>query len=173
MRTALNRLYTLSGYLAALFMIVTLVMVMLGVLGRHLNFHIRGTDAYAGYAMAAAGFLALASTFTHGEHIRVTLFTDRLNAKARRAVEMAALVIATFFAGIFAWFSIQLCVQSLRIHDVSQGNDATPLWIPQIGMALGASVFALALVDALVATIRGLPLYGGAFQASQSPKNME
>ena len=57
-------------------------MVLLGIAGRLLDFHVPGTDAYAGYCMAAAGFLALAHTLKRGEHIRVTLL---LRAPARRA----------------------------------------------------------------------------------------
>jgi hypothetical protein len=57
-------------------------MVLLSIVGRQLHFHLPGTDAYAGYLMAAAGFLALAHTLKKGEHIRVTLL---LSARARRA----------------------------------------------------------------------------------------
>ena len=31
------------------------------------------------------------------------------------------------------------------LGDVSQGIDATPLWIPQSGMAIGAVLFAVAM----------------------------
>jgi hypothetical protein len=45
--------------------------------------------------------------------------------------------------------------QSIEFHDISTGNDATPLWIPQLVMALGTLIFALAFVDELVMEIRG------------------
>ena len=45
---------------------------------RQMHFHLPGTDAYAGYLMAAAGFLALAHTLKRGEHIRVTLLLSHL-----------------------------------------------------------------------------------------------
>ena len=73
MRRVLDALYDAAAYLAALFLIGTLVMVLLGVGGRLLDFQVRGTDAYAGYFMAGAGFLALAHTLVRGEHIRVSL----------------------------------------------------------------------------------------------------
>ena len=37
-------------------------MVLAGIFGRMFGFQVRGTDAYAGYFMAGAGFLALAHT---------------------------------------------------------------------------------------------------------------
>jgi TRAP-type C4-dicarboxylate transport system permease small subunit len=50
--------YGAAAWAAALFMIGTLAMILLSVSGRLLDFHVRGTDAYAGYCMAAAAFLA-------------------------------------------------------------------------------------------------------------------
>jgi TRAP-type C4-dicarboxylate transport system permease small subunit len=61
-----------------------LLMVLLGVVSRLLHFHVPGTDAYAGYLMAGAGFLALAHTLKKGEHIRVTLLLSTLKGRARR-----------------------------------------------------------------------------------------
>ena len=40
-------------------------------------------------------------------------------------------------------------------NDISTGNDATPLWLPQIAMALGTVVLAIAFVDELVLEILG------------------
>ena len=149
MRKILSALYDGSGYLAALFMIGCLAMVMAGVAGRLLNFHLRGADSYAGYCMAAAGFLALAHTLKRGEHIRVTLFIERLGKKGKHAMELIAHVIGLFFSGVFAFYSTRLVYQSYSFNDISQGNDATPLWIPQIGMAVGALVLFIAILDEL------------------------
>ena len=49
-----------------------------------------------------------------------------------------------------AWYAISATRLSARINDVSQGQDATPLWIPQTLMAVGAVIFAVALVDTLL-----------------------
>jgi hypothetical protein len=40
--------------------------------------------------------------------------------------------------------------------------DATPLWIPQTAMALGAVLFAVAVVDALLCHLRGKPFFTAA-----------
>ena len=55
---------------------------------------------------------------------------------------------------MLAWFSVRLAWQSHVFNDISQGNDATPLWIPQIAMALGAIVLLIAMVDDFVLLIR-------------------
>ena len=156
-RKYLDHLYDAAGYLAAFFMVGILLMVLASVVGRLVGFNLRGSDAYAGYCMAAAGFLALAHTLKRGEHIRVTLFLDRFNGRFRRPLELWCHVAGAFFCAVLAIFSVRLAWTSRAFNDISQGNDATPLWIPQIAMALGACVLLVAMVDDLVATVRRKP----------------
>jgi TRAP-type C4-dicarboxylate transport system permease small subunit len=160
-RRLLDTLYDAAGYLAAFFMVGILLMVLASVVGRLAGFNLRGSDAYAGYCMAAAGFLALAHTLKRGEHIRVTLFLDRFGGKLRRPLEIWCHLAGAFFCGVLAFYSVRLAWQSYDFHDVSQGNDATPLWIPQIGMALGCIVLLVAMVDDLVRVLRGEALAAG------------
>jgi TRAP-type C4-dicarboxylate transport system permease small subunit len=155
MRRALDRLYDAAGYLAALFLAGTLAMVLTGIAGRLLHFHVPGTDSYAGYCMAGCGFLALAHTFKRGEHIRVTLLLEHLGTKRRRELELAALAAASLLAALFAFYSVRLAVQSWQFNDVSTGNDATPLWIPQLAMAAGTVILLVALVDEFVLASSG------------------
>ncbi|OGB43098.1 MAG: C4-dicarboxylate ABC transporter substrate-binding protein [Burkholderiales bacterium RIFCSPLOWO2_12_67_14] len=155
MRRMLDALYDGCAWLAAVFMIGVLVMVLLSVLGRQFQFHVPGTDAYAGYAMAAAGFLALAHTLKCNEHIRVTLVLGKLKGRARRGLELWSLSVAVLLSGLFAWFAVRLVWQSIEFHDISTGNDATPLWIPQLAMALGTLVLFIAIVDEWVLEARG------------------
>lgn len=155
MRRFLDGLYSTSAWLASLSMIGVLVMVLATITSRLFGFTTPGTDAYAGYAMAGAGFMALASTLKHGEHIRVTLLLGALKGKALKAMEVAALVIATLLSGFLAFYSTRLAWQSWEIDDISVGIDATPMWIPQIFMALGTLVFFIAFCDELVLELRG------------------
>jgi TRAP-type C4-dicarboxylate transport system permease small subunit len=157
-RKALDLLYNAAGYMAAFFMVGILLMVLASVVGRLVGFNLRGSDAYAGYCMAAASFLALAHTLKRGEHIRVTLLLDRFGGRLRRPLEIWSHLAGAFFCGVLAWFSLRLVFQSHEFNDVSQGNDATPLWIPQIGMALGAVVLLVAMLDDLVRVLRGKPV---------------
>jgi TRAP-type C4-dicarboxylate transport system permease small subunit len=122
---------------------------------------ILGLDAWAGYSIAAALFLALPHTFQRAEHIRVTLVLQRLPAKVRAAFEAACLGVGFALATYVAWFACRLVWTSYVIHDISTGADATPLWIPQIAMALGCVGFALAIGEALVAHLTGRPFFEG------------
>ncbi|MDO9286593.1 MAG: TRAP transporter small permease [Aquabacterium sp.] len=155
MRRWLDALFDGCAALAALCMLALLVMVMLGIVSRLLHFHVPGTDAYAGYLMAAAGFLALAHTLKRGEHIRVTLLLSALKGRAKRALELWALGAASALAGLLALYSVRLAWQSHAFNDISTGNDATPLWLPQLAMAAGTLVLLVAFVDEWLLEWRG------------------
>ncbi len=158
MRAVLDRLFTWAGWLAGLFMIATLAAVLASIFGRLLAIRVPGADAYAGYCMAASAFLALAHTLRRGEHIRVTLILNQLGPKAHRALEIFCHGAALLLAGALAWFSLRLAWQSWSFHDISTGLDATPLWIPQLGMAAGTLLFCLAFAQDLVDLLRGRDL---------------
>ncbi len=152
---SLDAIYDGAAALAAVAMVGLLAMVLLSVASRLLGFNVPGIDAYAGYMMAAAGFLAMAHTLKRGEHIRVTLLLSALRGSARRGLEIWALFAASLLAILSAIYSCKLAWQSHAFHDISTSNDATPLWLPQLSMAAGAVVLAIALIDELVLEWRG------------------
>ncbi len=155
MRRLLDALYDGAAAVAAFFLVGLLVMVLLSILGRQLHFHVPGTDAYAGYLMAASGFLALAHTLKRGEHIRVTLLLGALQGGWKKSLELWALGFASALSAMFAYYSCRLAWQSHSFHDISTASDATPLWIPQIGMGAGAVILAIAFLDELVLEASG------------------
>ena len=155
MRAFLDRLYDAAGYAAAFFMVGTLLMVVAGIADRMFSLGLRGTDMYAGYSMAATGFLALAHTLKRGEHIRVSLILQAVPPRTRRAMEIVALLVSGILSGAFAFYAVRLVYQSWEFNDISTGSDATPLWIPQLSMAIGAAVLLVAFIDDFVMEIAG------------------
>ena len=170
MRRLLDALYDAAAYLAAAFLAGTLAMVLLGIFGRLFAFNVRGTDAYAGYFMAGAGFLALAHTLVRREHIRVSLVLEHVGVRTRRALERISLGVAAALAVAFAYYSVRLVWQSFAFHDISTGIDATPLWLPQLAMAVGTVIFAVAFVDEFVRELAGTRSRAG---PGQEPAHVE
>jgi TRAP-type C4-dicarboxylate transport system permease small subunit len=99
--------------------------------------------------------LALASTLRHGEHIRVTLILNALAPAGKRRLDIAALAVGVAIAVSLAVFSTKLVIDSYTFNDISTSNDATPLWIPQLGMAVGTILLLIAFIDLFVGRIRG------------------
>jgi TRAP-type C4-dicarboxylate transport system permease small subunit len=154
MRAPLDALFKLLGALGAFFILATLTIEVAGIALRLLGFSMAGADAYAGYFLAAGSFLALGYALRRGDHIRVTLILQRLHGRARWWMEVLCLLIAAGLSVYFAYFSAKLVWGSYAFNDVSQNVDATPLWIPQLSMAIGLAGLALAFIEQLVITLR-------------------
>jgi TRAP-type C4-dicarboxylate transport system permease small subunit len=154
-RRLLDGLYLAAGVLAAVFMVAILLVVLGSIVTRLLHVTFPGATDYAGYCMAASSFLGLAYTFRRGAHIRVTLALDRLPPGSRRPAEVVATGLGAGLGWYFAWYSLRLVQFSRLLGDVSQGQDATPLWIPQLAMIAGTALLAVALTDRLAGLLRG------------------
>ena len=148
MRTLLDGLYRFSGLAAALALMAILGIVTAQMVARWTGQIFPGGAQYAGYAMAATSFLAMADTFNHNAHIRVGLFVTKAG-RYRRALEIWCYTLAAATTLFLAWFAVDAVRVSARFNDISQGQDATPLWIPQTFMAIGAVLFAIAVIDHL------------------------
>jgi TRAP-type C4-dicarboxylate transport system permease small subunit len=145
--------------LAGFGMIGAFVAIMLNIGARLFGWNIPGLDGYAGYAIAAALFLALPSTLQHNEHIRATLLLDHVKPGTRSGMERVALALGLGISVYLAWFAVRLVWVSYTLHDVAPTGDATPMWIPQLSMALGCIGFALAFAQALWAALTNRRFY--------------
>ena len=160
MRKILDWLYTGSGVLAGVFLILIAALSLAQICGRLLGFAAYSFDDFAGFCMAASSFLGLAHTYRRNEHIRVALVIDRFSGGTRRVLEILCLGSSTFLIGFFAWYAADMVLFSYQNNDVSQGLVAVPLWLPQGGMALGLVIMTSALLDDLIAVLnRGTPSY--------------
>ena len=153
-RAWLDRFYDLAGGLAALCLIALLIIICLQMMARWSGLIFLGSTAYAGYCMAAASFFALAYTLNHGGHIRVSLLLSQLG-RFRRIAEIWCFGIGSILAVFLAFYAIKAVYISIKLNDISQGQDATPIWIPQLPMALGATLFAIAMIDHLIRILAG------------------
>ena len=68
--------------------------------------------------------------------------------KIRRLLEVWCFGIATGLGWYFTFYAIKATYWSWKFKDISQGQDATAMWIPQTAMVLGSIIFAIALTPA-------------------------
>ena len=94
----LDRLYAAGAALAATFLVLIAALTLAQVVGRMIGVLVPDAGDLAGYAMAAATFLALAHTFRSGGHIRVNLLLGRLSPGSRRLAELWCLGVSRFSA---------------------------------------------------------------------------
>ena len=150
----LNKLYKLSGYIAATFLIFVAIFIIIGVLSRIFGFYIRGLAEYSGYCMAAASFFALAYTFVEGGHIRITLFLEKLSGLKKRFIEIWCLGVASIFSGYLAFYFIKMLIISYKFQERSEGADEILIWIPQTSVAIGSFIFFISVLHRLIFQIK-------------------
>ncbi|MEP2201556.1 MAG: TRAP transporter small permease, partial [Tateyamaria sp.] len=130
-----------------------LFLIVIQMLARWTGEVFPGAPDYAGYAMAAASFLAFANALNKGSHIRVSIVLNALGERARWFLEIWCFAIATAVAWYVSYFTYRMLGFAIKFNDVSQGQDATPLWIPQSAMLIGMIILAIALTDNLITLI--------------------
>ena len=124
----LDRVYLASGVIAAIFMMTILILIVLQMAARWSGITFEGSTEFAGYAMAATSFFALAHAFGRGAHIRVSILLN-LNNFTRMWLDAAAMLIAAVIATYFARYAVKTNFLSEMLNDRTQGQDQIPEWL--------------------------------------------
>lgn len=167
MRKALDALYGAALVGACLSMIVIATLVFIQVMARVVDrivvlfgmprygFIIPSLAEIGGFLLVASAFLALAATLRSAGHVRVTLLLRYFGATGDRIATAFALAVGLGLATFAAWAISLQTFASFSRGSVSYGIFAIPLWIPQGVMTVGIVIFAIALLDELIAVLRG------------------
>lgn len=124
----LDRLYLAGGAISAVFLVMILVIIVAQMIARWSNVSFPGSTEFAGYAMAATSFFALAYALNRGAHIRVSIFLN-LNSVTNRWLDLFATMIAAITATYFARYAIKTNMFSRMLNDRTQGQDMVPEWL--------------------------------------------
>ncbi|MBM1690601.1 TRAP transporter small permease [Sulfitobacter geojensis] len=150
LRRVLDLLYSAAGVIAALCLIAILSLIVAQMIARWTGEIFRGAPDYAGYAMAAASFFAFASALNRGAHIRVSVLLNAVSPRFKYALEIWCFALASAIAWYFTYYAYWFVYWSWKFNEVSQGQDASLLWIPQSVMVIGGGLLAIALTDNLI-----------------------
>ncbi len=155
MRRTLDSVFTGAGIVAGACIVLITFIILAQIVGRWFGVIIPSTEDFSGYLLGAASFLALAFTFRHGGHIRVTLLVHRLPSSGQRILMYIVLILFAAIMGYVAFYLCFLVYESWSFDEVSQGYIAIPVWIPQLPMAFGAVLFFIALMDDIATSLKG------------------
>lgn len=153
LRRTLNGLYAVSGVAAALCLISILLLIVAQMVARWIGDIFPGAPQYAGYMMAAASFLGFANALNGGAHIRVSILLNAVPARIKWALEIWCFGIATATIAYFVYYAYWFVYWSWRFNEVSQAQDASPLWIPQSVMVVGGAILLIAFLDNFISVL--------------------
>ena len=146
MRNFLDKLYLYAAYIASIGLLMILLIIVYNMVARWTGGTAMGATAYAGYAMATSAFLAMAYTLNQDGHIRVKMLLSKLG-KNRKWGERWCYGIGSTLSIYYFYYASRGAYFSYILNDISQQDDAWPMWIPQMVMVIGTFILATAFLD--------------------------
>ena len=146
LRFFLDKLYLGAAYIAAFGLLMILLVIAYNMVARWTGSTAMGATAYAGYAMATSAFLAMAYTLNQDGHIRVKMLLSKLG-KYKKWGERWCYGMGSLLSIYYFYYAARGAHFSYILNDISQQDDAWPMWIPQMTMVIGTLILAIAFVD--------------------------
>ena len=138
-------------------LIVMLVVVGVDILTRSLlNFSFEISDELGGYLLVVIAFVSLPVCQASDSFHRVELVQSRLSPFARAVSHVIFDLLSFTFCALLLWQLARFELSSYRFGDRAPTYLATPLWIPQVAMLLGAAAVCFTMLRTLAADIARL-----------------
>ena len=103
-------------------------------------------DEYSAYGLAALVFLGCGYTLKEKGHIRIELVLNRLPDRLSLGLRFVAGSISTLLLGYITWQLGRMTFSAWHYGSTSGTLTATPLWIPQSLVVIGAGMFTLQML---------------------------
>jgi len=105
-----------------------------------------------------ASLIAAAGLLHRNQHITVTVVTDRLGPRGRRAARATALAFVLAFAVVVCWYGTPIAVNSLERGRTTGTMMDLPNWWAQAAVPVAFLLVALQAILELLRTVLGAPL---------------
>ena len=151
-------------------LIVMLVVIGVDILTRSLfNFSFEISDELGGYMLVVISFVSLPVCQISDSFHHVELVQSRLSPFGRAVSHVIFDVLSLTFCMLLLWQLTRFELSSFRFGDRAPTYLATPLWIPQSAMMLGAAALCFSVVRTLVADIARMRAFGKTTEGAGEP----
>jgi TRAP-type transport system small permease protein len=151
-------------------LIVMLVVIGVDILTRSLfNFSFEISDELGGYMLVVITFVSLPVCQINDSFHHVELVQSRLSPFARAVSHIIFDLLSLAFCALLLWQLVRFEFSSFRFGDRAPTYLATPLWIPQIAMMLGAAALCFSMVRTLAADVARLRAFGKTTEGASEP----
>jgi TRAP-type transport system small permease protein len=144
-------------------LVVMLVLVAVDIVTRSLfNFSFEVSDEVGGYMLVVISFVSLSACHVNGSFHEVEFVQARLTPRGRSLSHLIFGLVSLAACALLAWQYVRLELSSWRFGEVAPTYLATPLWLPQLAMALGMFALCFSLCRTIAAEARRLRLLSAA-----------
>ena len=163
----MNRLYRLEQVVTRLleaivtffFFIILSITITLVIMRYGFNAAIIGGNEAMNYLFIYTTALGAAVSIGNGEHIKITYFVDKFNARSRNVFNILNYLLIAFINGVMIWYSLPW-IRSTGYFESPVLR--IPNWIVQISVPIGCSLVVLyCLNHVLLEIFKGRPLPDG------------
>src|ERR1700722_1187723 len=124
------------------------------------NFSFEISDELGGYMLVVISFVSLPVCQISDSFHHVELAQPRLSPFGRAVSHVIFDVLSLAFCVLLLWQLTKFELSSFRFGDRAPTYLATPLWIPQMAMMLGAAALCFSVVRTLAADIVRMRAFG-------------
>jgi TRAP-type C4-dicarboxylate transport system permease small subunit len=138
------------------------VVVLTEIVTRNLfHFSFEASEELGGYIIVGISFLSLPVCQVYRSYHHVQFIQTRLSPRMRAVSHMLFDALSLGFCLLLVWQLSRFVLQTWRAEDVAPTLLATPLWVPQTLMPLGALTASISLTRSLIGNVRRFLAAGG------------
>ena len=135
---------------------MTVVILIEVVLRGAFNSTMEHSDELVGYLLIGVSFLSLALCQSRGAFHRVEMVQMRLGPRGQAVSALIFDLLSFGYIALTDWYFVQFVMSSYRREAAAPTTLATPLWIPETAMIVGATLLLIVLAKAVIDDIRKL-----------------
>jgi len=151
-------------------LVTMLIVIGVDILTRSLfNFSFEISDELGGYMLVVIAFVSLPVCQIGDSFHHVELVQSRLSPFGRAVSHVIFDVLSLAFCGLLLWQLTRSELSSFRFDDRAPTYLATPLWIPQSAMMLGAAALCFSVARTLAADVARLRAFGKTTEGAGEP----
>ena len=134
---------TLANVFGAIFLVLSVVVVIETVSRKVFNISLQGADELGGYALAVGSTIAFSLALMGRNHIRVDVFHEKFPRGVQAALNWLSIVSLAVLGIFIAWVAFKVIGDTRQYGSTAQTPWATPLIWPQGVWFAGLVTFAL------------------------------
>jgi TRAP-type C4-dicarboxylate transport system permease small subunit len=135
---------------------MTALMLLEVVLRGAFNSTTEHSDELVGYLLVGVSFLSLALCQSRGAFHRVEMVQMRLGPRGKARSALAFDIVSFAYVALTDWYFLQFVISSYNREALAPTTLATPLWIPETAMIVGATLLLVTLGRAIVRDVQDL-----------------
>ncbi len=98
------------------------------------------------FLMVIVVFLPMAAVHVRGEHVFVSLFTEKFPQRVKSGLDAFSVTMGAIIFALIGWCGVEVAVKATKVQEYSPGIIDVPVWMARWIVPMGAFVFSAELL---------------------------